>query len=78
MACTTTAVVDLGGTVGEAGEQSKPTEWMPTLQVLLGAEGWEGKTTVTFLAPPHWEFLTVVPWVEQLARCLQVEPSGMA
>lgn len=33
---------------------------------------------VTFLAPPHWEFFTVLPDLEQEERCLQVEPSGMS
>lgn len=32
---------------------------------------------VTFLAPPHCEFLTVEPWEEQELRCLHVEPSPM-
>lgn len=33
---------------------------------------------VTFLAPPHWVFLTMEPDEEQADRCLQVEPSGMS
>lgn len=32
---------------------------------------------VTFLAPAHWEFLTVVPSEEHEDRCLQPEPSSM-
>jgi hypothetical protein len=50
--------------------------WIPTLQVgLLG--GGVGRTTVTFLAPPHCVFLTDVPSEEQEHFCLQVEPSSM-
>jgi hypothetical protein len=51
---------------------------MSTLQVDFGVLGWDGKTMVTFLAPPHWSFLIVLPDLEQLERCLQVEPSGMS
>ena len=33
---------------------------------------------VTFWAPPHWLFTTVVPDLRHELRCLQVEPSGMS
>jgi hypothetical protein len=49
---------------------------MPMLQLGLFLGGL-GSTTVTFLAPPHWLFLTVVPSVEQELFCLQMEPSSM-
>jgi hypothetical protein len=56
--------------------QWKPMLWIPTLQVgLLG--GGDGRTTVTFFAPPHCVFLTVVPSEEQEDLCLQVDPSSM-
>jgi hypothetical protein len=46
------------------------------LQVgLLG--GGVGRTTVTFLAPPHCVFLTDVPSEEQEHFCLQVELSSI-
>ena len=70
--------VVLGRTVVEGGAQSNPMEWMPTEQVGLGLLGWTGYTTVTFLAPPHWLFFTVVPALEHGARCRHRDPSGMS
>jgi hypothetical protein len=53
-----------------------PMLWIPMLQVGLLCRG-VGRTTVTFLIPPHCVFLTDVPLEEQVHFCLQVEPSSM-
>jgi hypothetical protein len=46
--------------------------WILMLQVGL-LSGGVGRTTVTFLALPHYVFLTDVPLKEQKHFCLQVE-----
>ena len=68
----------LGGTVVEGLPQSKVMEWKPKWHVSLGTAGCLGTTMVTFLAPPHWLFSTVVPDFLQAWRCLHTEPSGMS
>ena len=37
----------------------------------------DGSWKPTETAPPHWVLVTVEPWAEQEAVCLQTEPSAM-
>ena len=63
-----------GGTDVDAVEQSNPTLWTLTEQLLVAVLG-SWKETV--LAPPHWSFWTMLPPALQGEVCEQVEPSSM-